>query len=631
VKKKALAILLSLAMVFSLFPVSAFASGTTSDFSDMPSNWSTKALENAVSNGLLSGYNGKIMPNDNLTRAQMAAVVNRAFGTTEKASLSSYTDVAANAWYYDDMAKAVQMKTFVGSGDKLNPAANITREEAFAVLTRAFKLSGADQSALDKFSDKTLVSSWAKDGMASLVTTGYVVGSDGQLNPKQNITRAEFAQIRDNILKNYIKTAGTYTTDYTGNVMINVPGVTLKDIKITGDLIIGDGVGNGDVTLDGVTVKGRLLAQTAVTLIGNTVVDPSVELGAAVAGHPIASDVFTGATVTRSADGTQLAFSWTNSGSLGQISVLFSTEADSVASGKVVASVEGAITATSGSVTITDPCPNSRPYFQLVSTAGAKISVAERGLQIAGVVNARDLGGYKTTDGKYVKWGVLFRTAELANVTTSGAAYIKNLGVKTIIDLRTPVDINKSPEVTFAGITAMHINVMGDDFNTKFKDQYPNFNWAALQSTDPSPSLMRDYLRMFYRCYIDYAAPQQEANDFMAFLQTNTSPVIWHCSEGKDRTGLKAATLLYALGVPEDTILKDFMLTNDFVAAANPDGLKRFGADAFYAYYGVDSSYLATAFNEMKSKYGSIDNYLTQVCGLTAAKRADLKAHYLQN
>ena len=258
-KKKTLVILLSLAMVLSLFPVSAFASDTTSDFSDMPSNWSTKALENAVNNGLLVGDNGKIMPNDNLTRAQMATVVNRAFGTTEKVSLSNYTDVAANAWYYDDMAKAVQMETFVGSGDKLNPDNNITREEAFVVLARAFKLSGAAESALDKFSDKASVSSWAKDDVSSLVAVGYVLGSNGQLNPKQNITRAEFAQMMDNLLKNYIKTAGTYTTDYTGNVMINVPGVTLKDIKITGDLIIGDGVGNGDVILDGVTVTGRTI------------------------------------------------------------------------------------------------------------------------------------------------------------------------------------------------------------------------------------------------------------------------------------------------------------------------------------------------------------------------------------
>ena len=342
---------------------------------------------------------------------------------------------------------------------------------------------------------------------------------------------------------------------------------------------------------------------------------------------------FTDAVAQRSAEGNQLVLSWTNTGNLGQVNVLFSTKADSAAGGKVVATVNAADTSTSGSVTIADPCPGSRPYFQLVSTAGDKISVAERGLQIAGVINARDLGGYKTTDGKHVKWGVLFRTAELANVTSSGAAYIKNLGVKTIIDLRTTADINKSPEVNFAGITAKHINVMGDDFDKEIRNHYPKFNWAAMQSTNPPPSpvQMSDYMRMLYKYYIDYAAPQQEANEFLIFMQTNTSPVIWHCSAGKDRTGLMTATFLYALGVPEDTIMKDFMLTNDFVAAANPKGLRQMGEYAFDAYYGVDESYLAAAFDEMKSKYGSIDNYLTQVCGLTTENKADLKARYLEN
>jgi hypothetical protein len=87
-------------------------------------------------------------PKDNLTRGQMAAIVTRAFGTTEKVSLSSYTDVEAGAGYYDDMAKAVQMKILVGTGDKLYPNANITREEAFVALACAFKLSGAPESAL---------------------------------------------------------------------------------------------------------------------------------------------------------------------------------------------------------------------------------------------------------------------------------------------------------------------------------------------------------------------------------------------------------------------------------------------------------------------------------------------------
>lgn len=252
-KRKVLATVLTLLMVISMFPVTALAA----EFSDMPNDWSRPALENAVANGLLAGADGKLMPAQNLSRAQMAAVINRAFGAAKKASLSGYTDVAAGAWYFDDMAKAVQMKTFVGSGGKLNPSGNITREEVFIVLARAFKLSGGNQNSLDKFSDKSDISSWATDSVASLVEASYIAGSNGKVNPKQYITRAEFAQIMYNLLKNYIKTAGTCTTVSKGNVMINVPDVTLKNVTINGDLIIGDGVGDGDVTLDNVRITGR--------------------------------------------------------------------------------------------------------------------------------------------------------------------------------------------------------------------------------------------------------------------------------------------------------------------------------------------------------------------------------------
>ncbi|MDD4754842.1 MAG: S-layer homology domain-containing protein, partial [Prolixibacteraceae bacterium] len=269
-KKRVLALVLTLTMIISMFPLTAFGS----EFSDMPDNWATEALENAVANGLLKGDNKKIMPDENLTRAQMATIVNRAFGATEKSSLSKFTDVNADAWYYAEMAKAVHMKTFVGAGDKLNPNSSITREEAFTVLSRAFKLSAKEDNVLDKFSDKNLISDWAIESVSSLISAGYVAGSNGQLNPKQFITRAEFAQVMYNLIKNYVNESGTYTTDYKGNVMVNEPDVTLKNLTVKGDLIIGDGVGNGTVTLDSVTVTGRTVlrggGENSIRIIGNS-------------------------------------------------------------------------------------------------------------------------------------------------------------------------------------------------------------------------------------------------------------------------------------------------------------------------------------------------------------------------
>ncbi|MDF2821042.1 MAG: hypothetical protein K0R15_1483 [Clostridiales bacterium] len=257
-KKRIFGFLLVTVMIIGMIPSASFAkeeSKTT--FSDMPNDWSTTALETAVENGLLSGYEGKINPKDNLTRAEMATIINKAFGTSEKATLDSYSDITTNKWYYNEMAKAVQMEVFKGNGGKLSPEKDITREEAFVVLASALRLSGANEAVLDVFSDKAFVSTWAKNSISSLVAEGYVTGSNGQLNPKKYVTRAEFAQLMINIFNNYLNTAGTYTMNFTGNVMINAPGVILKDIIIKGDLIIGDGIKQGEVTLDNVAITGR--------------------------------------------------------------------------------------------------------------------------------------------------------------------------------------------------------------------------------------------------------------------------------------------------------------------------------------------------------------------------------------
>jgi hypothetical protein len=164
-------------------------------FSDMPNDWSTAALESAVDRGLISGYNGLIRPNDKLTRAETAVVINRLIGNTEQKDISNYTDVSESDWFYEDMSKAVAKSIFVGNGTKLEPNRSITREELFSVIARCLDLNAGDEASLDKFTDKSSVSDWARASVAALVEAGYVTGSNGRLNPKANITRAEFAQV----------------------------------------------------------------------------------------------------------------------------------------------------------------------------------------------------------------------------------------------------------------------------------------------------------------------------------------------------------------------------------------------------------------------------------------------------
>ena len=239
-----------------LLSTNAFAA-VPSDFSDFPTDWSAPAMTHAVQNGLLNGSDGKILPKGLLTRAQMATMVNRAFASSAKASLTSFTDMLPGVWHYDEMAKSVQMGAFQGADGKLNPNDPITREQAFAVLARAFGLADGKASSLDKFSDGAQVSSWARGAVAALVEQGYVTGADGALNPQSYITRAEFAQVMDALVAAY---GDQDLKDQTveGNLILRTNS-TLENVTVKGDLILADGV--SAASLKNVTVTGRLVVR----------------------------------------------------------------------------------------------------------------------------------------------------------------------------------------------------------------------------------------------------------------------------------------------------------------------------------------------------------------------------------
>lgn len=239
-----------------LLSTNAFAA-VPSDFSDFPTDWSAPAMTHAVQNGLLNGSDGKILPKGLLTRAQMATMVNRAFASSAKASLTGFTDMVPGVWHYDEMAKAVRMGVFQGADGKLSPNDPITREQAFAVLARAFGLADGKASSLDKFSDGAQVSSWARGAVAALVEQGYVSGADGALNPQSYITRAEFAQVMDALVAAY---GDQDLKDQTveGNLILRTNS-TLENVTVKGDLILADGV--SAASLKNVTVTGRLVVR----------------------------------------------------------------------------------------------------------------------------------------------------------------------------------------------------------------------------------------------------------------------------------------------------------------------------------------------------------------------------------
>ena len=252
-KKRTLAMLLAGAM---LLPANAFAA-SPEDFTDFPTDWSAAGLRSAVQNGLLNGSNGQINSSGLLIRAQMAAIVNRAFAARQTADLSVYSDANTSAWYYNDLELAVAMRTFQGANGKLNPETPITREEAFVVLARAFALESGDTSVLNHYTDGASVSAWAQSSIAALIENGYVNGANGKLNPKTSITRAEFAKVISEMASTYADADDSLSAAVDGSVIVRENSVSLSGKTINGDLIIADGVSRIDLT--GVTVTGRIV------------------------------------------------------------------------------------------------------------------------------------------------------------------------------------------------------------------------------------------------------------------------------------------------------------------------------------------------------------------------------------
>ena len=266
-KKRILALFLAAVSCLSL-AVSASAANTVArkatDFRDFDRTaWYAEAVSAAVDNGLLYGKSSSIIdPNGDMTRAEMAAIINRSFGCYKTADISQYKDVSKSKWYYKDVALAVQMGTYNGrSSSSMAPDAPISRQEAMTVVARALELDydAYAKTDLSAFSDRSEISNWALPYVRAMVGADYIHGRGKILAPQDNITRAEFAQIFYNIIGTYIVSKGTYDKDIKGSVLIRTDEVTLKDMTVDGDLIIGCGAADGKITLDNVTVTGRLL------------------------------------------------------------------------------------------------------------------------------------------------------------------------------------------------------------------------------------------------------------------------------------------------------------------------------------------------------------------------------------
>lgn len=198
-KNKGMYRLLSGVLCTSVLLSSQAYAAASADYSDFPQNWSKDAMEFAVKNNFITGVSeDKIAPKAALTRAQLAAILSRAMktGAGDVSVLDNFTDADKNAWYAGAMAKAVELNILYGDGDSIYPDRPVTRQELFAILVRAFAVTGGDESTLASYNDAGSISSWAKAAISAMIAQGYASGyEDKTLRPAQQVTREEFAQM----------------------------------------------------------------------------------------------------------------------------------------------------------------------------------------------------------------------------------------------------------------------------------------------------------------------------------------------------------------------------------------------------------------------------------------------------
>ncbi|MBA2938994.1 S-layer homology domain-containing protein [Paenibacillus sp. CGMCC 1.16610] len=251
---------------------------------DYQTNWASKEISKWQSSGIVSGYpDGNFRPDAPITRAEFFKLISETMGLTTTVG-THFKDVEADAWYADYIAKTVAAGYVQGDGDlQVRPNDPITRQEVAKVLSLAFHIQ-TDATGLNHFKDARDIAEWSRGYVGGLAQAGYIAGYDDQsFKPTQQITRAESVKMFDNLAGELFVRSETYADlDVFGNALINKIGVTLKNVKIKGNLYITAGVGEGNAQLDDTMVAGEVVItgkDISLTISGKTTIK-SIQIAA---------------------------------------------------------------------------------------------------------------------------------------------------------------------------------------------------------------------------------------------------------------------------------------------------------------------------------------------------------------
>jgi protein-tyrosine phosphatase len=242
-----------------------------------------------------------------------------------------------------------------------------------------------------------------------------------------------------------------------------------------------------------------------------------------------------------------------------------------------------------------------------------------RHLDLAGASNFRDLGGYPGRDGRAVRWRQIFRSNHLGDVTAPDIEVLRGLGLKNAFDFRG----TEERGAALCGIEEITVHSLPIEPTV-----VATLRARAATGVALSPADAVDVMRDSYRNYVRFNTPSFRA--LFARLLEDRAPLVVHCTAGKDRTGFACALILHALGVPDDLISQDYLLTNRFYRR-DPSASSDLPDDVRQVLGSVEASFLAAAFEAISADYGDLEGYFGDGLGLGARERVALEARYLES
>jgi protein-tyrosine phosphatase len=252
---------------------------------------------------------------------------------------------------------------------------------------------------------------------------------------------------------------------------------------------------------------------------------------------------------------------------------------------------------------------------------------AQRGrLRLESAFNLRDFGGYATADGRVVRRGMLYRSGTMALLSDADAAHLRSLGIRAICDFRRGNERTAEPTLWHGAEV---------DYFCRDYSESSGLLGEMLKRTDATAEDMREAMLSLYRVIpVDHAASYRA---MFAQIANGRVPILINCSAGKDRTGVGAALILAALGVPRETIVADYLLTNEhadwnwLLAQRNTlvARARRVRPEVLEPLLTVDVAYLDALFAVLDERHGGVDGYLTQALGVDEAARKALRTRLL--